>query len=540
MLAHARSIRTPLLTTVIVSLAIMVAGGVISLTSLGSIAVRFTSFVEHDQPRLQAYSGMYAQGLQTGQAIRNIILDPANSRAYENLEKAQKDFSAHLDAAIGLAGEEAEAAALKDIAQRWAANMALKNKIRDLAKAGLQAEAVAMLNKEETPSWRDMKDILLKRTEEQAVAVEASKKAVQEQADRGRMLTIATFIVAFAVALLMLTIAVNRVRRPLLELEESISQLESGDGDLTRRLPVRSRDEVGRTAESFNKFLNSLQATISDVQAEAERVAHDASQVAGTIQHMSAASSRQADASSSIAAAIEQLVTSIESVAASALSVREQSDVGLRQAQTGSRSVDDLSRAMDRIDQAINGVAEATVQFVTDSRTITGLTSEVKDIANQTNLLALNAAIEAARAGEHGRGFAVVADEVRGLAEKSGKAAAEIDRITQSMESNSTNLEEAIRASGEVLGQSRGLLERVAAVLHENAAVADREHQGIDEINHSIREQESAGQEIGRNLDFISGAAEQASDAARETSASAQSLKASAERLRATVSRFRV
>jgi methyl-accepting chemotaxis protein len=535
-----RSMRTPLLATVIVSLLIMLAGGVFALNALEGIAGRFSEFVERDQARLQAYNGMYAQGLQTGQAIRNIILDPANPKAYQNLEKAQKDFSDHLEAATRLAADDAERAVVKDMAQRWTTNTALKNKTRDLARAGLQAEAVSVLNKEETPSWRDIKDILLKRTEEQAAAVEASKKAVQEQAARGRTLSIAAFIVAFVAALLMLTVAVNRVRKPLLELEESISRIESGDGDLTRRLPVRTRDEVGRTAESFNKFLDGLQATIANVQAEADTVAKEASQVASTIENVSSASVQQADASSSIAAAIQQLVTSIESVAASAQSVRDTSDLGLRQAQAGGRSVEELRQEMDRIEQAINGIAEATLQFVNNSRTITALTGEVKDIANQTNLLALNAAIEAARAGEHGRGFAVVADEVRGLAEKSGKAAAEIDHITQSIHAQSQNLEQAIRASTDVLRQSRESLESVAGVLHENAAVADRGHRGIDEISHSTAEQKSAGHEIGRHLDFIADAAERTSNGARETSDSAQALKASAVRLQASVGRFRV
>jgi methyl-accepting chemotaxis protein len=536
----ARSIRTPLLVTVVVSLLIMLIGGFIALKTLNDVTTRFSGFVEQDLIRLQSYSGMYAQGLQTGQAIRNIILDPANPKAYENLEKAQKDFSGHLDEATRHAGDEAEATLLKDLAQRWSANVTIKNRVRDLAKAGLQGEAIALLNKEETPSWRNLKDILLKRSDDMTAAVEASKRAVIDQAGRGRTLTISVFVAAFLAALLMLTLVVNRVRHPLIELEDSISRLDTGDGDLTRRLPVTSQDEVGRTATSFNKFLNGLQSTIANVQAEAGRVAQEATQVAGTIEGISASSVQQADASSSIAAAIEELVTSIESVSASTQLVREQSEAGMRQAQSGSRSVDSLRDEMSRIEDSINAIADATTRFVADSRTITALTSEVKDIANQTNLLALNAAIEAARAGEHGRGFAVVADEVRGLAEKSGKAAAEIDRITQSMDSKSTNLEDAIHASTEVLQQSRRSLEEVAVVLQENAATAEQEHAGIDDINHSIAEQKTAGHEIGRNLDLIAGSAEQNSTAARSTSSSAQALKSSAERLRATVSRFRV
>jgi methyl-accepting chemotaxis protein len=540
MQGDAKSIRTPLLVAVIVSLLVMLMGGVIALWSLADVADRFAEFVDRDQARLQAYSGMYAQGLQTGQAIRNIILDPANPKAYKNLEAAQKEFVDNLQVAQKLAGNSDETSAMADMERRWTANSALKNRVRDLAKGGQVAEAVQVLNKEETPSWRDIKDVLLKRTEAQATAVAAAKKEVAEQASRNRFISIVAFIAAFALALVLMTTAINRLRRPLLGLEESMRQLESGDGDLTRRLPVESTDEIGRASASFNKFLDGLQRTIADVQREANSVADNSAQVANAAGGMSSASETQSNASAAIAAAIEQLVTSIESVAASAQEVQTTSNRSLSHAQDGSKSVADLRQEMTRIEQSMQGISEATERFVANSRTITSLTSQVKEIANQTNLLALNAAIEAARAGEHGRGFAVVADEVRGLAEKSRKAATEIDKITQGIQAESQNVEGAIRSGGEVLQTSRDTLEKVADILRSSMDVVDLEHQGVDDINHSLTEQKSAGQEIGRNLESISTSAEATSGSARGTLTTAQALKASADRLKASVSRFRV
>jgi methyl-accepting chemotaxis protein len=537
---NSRSIRTPLLAIVVLSSMIMLAGGIIALWSLAAVAGRFNEFVERDQARLQAYNGMYAQGLQTGQAIRNIILDPANPKAFKNLEAAQQEFGQHLASAQQLAADTAEAGLLTDIEKRWAANTQLKNRIRDLAKAGQHNDAVQVLNKEETISWREIKDILLQRGKEQASAVAESKRSVEEQAARGKLLTVLAFLVAFAVTGTMVTMIVGRLRQPLLHLEESMRQLESGDGDLTRRLPVETRDEAGRTALSFNNFLSSLQTTIAEVQVDADEVARESAQVASAVASMSQASGRQAEASAAIAAAIEELVTSIESVAASAQSVKETSDLSLHQAEQGTRSIAALRQEVDRIDQSIRSIAQVTEQFVTKSRTITDLTGEVKDIADQTNLLALNAAIEAARAGEHGRGFAVVADEVRGLAEKSGKAAAEINDITQGIRNESGNLENAVRSSVDILAEARASLDALSGVLHESTAVINREHLGIDEINNALLEQKAAGQEIGRNLESIARTSEQTSHATGETASSAERLQTISALVRASVGRFRV
>jgi methyl-accepting chemotaxis protein len=533
------SIRTPLLIAAALSLLIMLAGGLVSLWTLEQVAGRFETFVERDQARLQAYGGMYAQGLQTGQAIRNIILDPANPKAYKNLEDAQNQFETHLAVATQLADSDAERTVTTDLTRRWAANRQAKNRIRDLAKGGQGSEAIQILNKEETPSWREMKDILLKRSEEQTAAVNAARHEVSTLASRGRMLSITAFLVALVVAATMLSATIARIRRPLLHLEESIRQLESGDGDLTRRLTVDSDDEVGRAARSFNAFLDGLHRSISAVQAEASKVNAEASRVAATVADLSDASARQSQSAAAIASAIESLLGGMEAVAQAAREVKATSDVSLQRTEEGGTRLARLRHEIDRVAASVEGIAAATNQFVTNSRTITGLTGEVKEIANQTNLLALNAAIEAARAGEHGRGFAVVADEVRGLAEKSGRAASEIDSITQIIQGESENLEGAVRTGVDILANSHTTLEAVAETLRESAAIVGQEHAGIAQIDRTLGEQRALGADIGQNLQAITRATDQTSQATQATATSARALEGIAASLLSGIGRFK-
>ena len=539
-MSASKSIRTPLLVMLLLSLMIMMSGGIVALLALNGVANRFASFVDTDQARQLAYQQMYAQGLQTGQALRNIILDASNPKAYANLDAAQQAFQNALQGAQKLTNDQDEAKALLDLEQRWQTNVNLKNRIRDLAKAGQGTEAVALLNKEETPSWRDIKDILLKRAEGQAAAVLEAKQTVAKMAGNGKTISILAFALAVVLAFVLMTLTVNRLRQPLLRLEQSIRQLESGDGDLTRRLPIETDNEIGRTAASFNQFLDHLQTTIRNVQQEADAVARESSRLVTAIESLTAVSNTQANAANDITQAVGHLVSDIDAVSSSTQEVQETADLSLHHADDGSKGLADLGQQMARVEEAIHGIAQAAQQFSASSNSISGLTGQVKDIANQTNLLALNAAIEAARAGEHGRGFAVVADEVRSLAEKSSTAAAEIDRITQGICNQSTDLAAAVQASSQVFQDGKTSLDTVVNLLHACATAVEQEHDGVETINSALHSQKKEGHNISSSLTTITNSAEQTRNAAETTNLSAQALQESASRLRTSVGHFRV
>ncbi len=209
----------------------------------------------------------------------------------------------------------------------------------------------------------------------------------------------------------------------------------------------------------------NLAKTVARVRSSSEQVASAASQLASTATQVSEASQAQSEAASSTASAVEEVTVSINAVAQNAHDVRKLAQSSLEQTERGNADMGELAAEIHKVEGAVEEIATSVEAFVHSAQAITAMTKQVKDIAEQTNLLALNAAIEAARAGEQGRGFAVVADEVRKLAEKSGQSAAQIDEVTQKLGSQSDVVNRAISLGIESLATSRQHLDNVVATL---------------------------------------------------------------------------
>jgi methyl-accepting chemotaxis protein len=275
---------------------------------------------------------------------------------------------------------------------------------------------------------------------------------------------------------------------------------------------------------------------VSDSAHEVTAAARDLAAGAGQV---AASSHKQNDTSVAASGAVDQMVSAIASIAQSTEGVHEQSRESLRRSQEGNVSLSKLIGEIAVVESTVRGIADAVRQFVESTVAITNMTKEVRDIADQTNLLALNAAIEAARAGEQGRGFAVVADEVRKLAEKSAGSASEIDGITRALSQRSDAVQRSIQSGLDHLSASQESMESVAAVLGEASDSVTRVGVGLDAIANSTDEQRRVSGEVAANIDSIANMAKENNKAVEQTAAAAKKLEHLASDLQDIVGRFR-
>jgi methyl-accepting chemotaxis protein len=331
----------------------------------------------------------------------------------------------------------------------------------------------------------------------------------------------------------------NVVTTPIDKMVAGLRNIARGEGDLTQRLEVRGSDEIGLAATAFNDMMAKMASLVRQVSDSASEVSAAARHLVAGADQVATSSHRQNDTSAQAANSVEQMVSAITSIAHSTEAVHEQSRDSLRRSEEGNVSLSRLIGELSAVETTVSDIAESVREFVSSTVAITHMTREVKDIADQTNLLALNAAIEAARAGEQGRGFAVVADEVRKLAEKSAGSASEIDAITRALSQKSDAVQRSIQSGLDHLASSQNSLEAVAEVLGEASGAVSRVGQGLDAIANATEEQHRVSGQVAANIESIASMARENDSAIEQTAGAAQTLDRLAANLQDVVGRFK-
>ena len=295
-------------------------------------------------------------------------------------------------------------------------------------------------------------------------------------------------------------------------------------GDLAFDVATRADDDKSLLA-ALAVMQHRLREMVAQIRAAAGQLGDTAVRLSSMTDGLSSSTAAQSEAAAGSAAAVDEMSVSVRSVADNAEQVDRLSADSLKGAREGKEALARMIGEIAEVQAAVGDVAETAAAFIDNTKVITRMTREVRDIADQTNLLALNAAIEAARAGEQGRGFAVVADEVRKLAEKSALAAQEIDNVTQSLGDKSALVEHAIQRGKGSLLTSREHLERVAEVLEVVNQKASDANQGMANIAISVKEQTIASEGIAQNIESIARMAEENREAVQHAVQAAHRLE---------------
>jgi len=468
--------------------------------------------------------------LLTDTADMAVEMDRVKSRL-KDYDEAEKQLS-------GMVKAEAGKALLTKINTARDATRPGVTKVLDLVNMNSRAEATKVLLKEVAPNQKKWTDALAEMInyEEQETAKDVA--LAHTAYARARNVTLLFSGIALVLGSLFAWFIARGVKQAVFELQRAMTRMQA-DGDLTQRVKINGQDEIGLAAQSFNALMESFQGIIRNVHTHADDVSGAATELSAASAQVAQGSQQQSEAAAATAAAVEEVTVSITSVANSAEEVHALSQNSLERTRKGNERLSELVGEIDLVEAAVKDIAQSVQEFVHSTNAITHMTKQVKDIAEQTNLLALNAAIEAARAGEQGRGFAVVADEVRKLAEKSAQSALEIDAVTQTLGQQSVAVEKAIEKGRHSLQTSQDVLETVAIVLSEANESVAHASEGVENITASVKEQTAASNEIAQNVEKIAQMAEENSAAIQQTSVAAQHLEQLASALQNEVGRFK-
>jgi methyl-accepting chemotaxis protein len=310
-------------------------------------------------------------------------------------------------------------------------------------------------------------------------------------------------------------------------------------GDLAFQLELRPGDTESLSA-AIGGMQQSLRQTVGQLTGASSQLDVAVGRIGAMTGDILNSAVRQSESAQTTGTTLGQLEDTLRQVTSNAESVGQQIAVSMQQTEIANESLSKLIGEISAVEDAVGEIATKAAEFIESTQVITGMTREVRDIADQTNLLALNAAIEAARAGEQGRGFAVVADEVRKLAEKSAVAASEIDAVTKAMGSRSGDVEKAIQRGMASLATSQNHLEEVAIALGDsNQAV----HQSVAEaelIVDSARQQSATTRSVTNHMDEIVSMATATTAAVEQTAAAVRDLEGLSHGLAAAANRFRL
>lgn len=334
--------------------------------------------------------------------------------------------------------------------------------------------------------------------------------------------------------------ASSRVTRPILEMKVAMADIASGEGDLTKRLAIKSHDEVGQLAEQFNLFTDKLHRLLIEAAQSTQAVADAAGHLKDLSQSTSDEVKQEQRQVDSVSSAVTQMATMVQEISENALQSNQAATEAEQQANDGMQLANSARTELQQLAQSIDDAVQAVGGLSQESENIGAVIDVINSIAEQTNLLALNAAIEAARAGEQGRGFAVVADEVRSLASRTQHSTDDIRKMVERLQSMTSQTQLAMQDGQQKSERGVEHAQNVAASLsHISESIGTVQAQST-QIADATNQQTIVAEDINRSLVAISSVSDKASDNAGQLAADATRLSEVAGELREVINQFKL
>jgi methyl-accepting chemotaxis protein len=516
----------------------------VSFTSFQSLERSLTEVRDEGVPNAMVAKDMQMQVVQIQQWLTDISATRGQDGlddGFKEAEKAHARFLADLNTLAASYAAEKDQAGLAEtekLKQRMDVWYGVGKKMAKTYIDGGAPEGNKVMgefDKVSTQLQEAMEPIIKSQVDEATREIAAAISNAQ-RVQNITLIGILITVIVLAAGGVMLS---NGIARPLAQMSSRMADL-IGQRDFSVRVEVSGNDEIASAGRSFNELVSALRAIMHELNIDVHSIDSTARELADAIAKSAHSSQTTSTAASAMAAAVEEMSVSLDQMRDNTQAAQEVVSSAGRYSQEGSEVIGKTIADMQRISSAVQQTADVIAELGQHTGHISGIVAVIREVADQTNLLALNAAIEAARAGEQGRGFAVVADEVRKLAERTSGATQEISSRIESIQNSSTNAVARMQSAVTEADHGARLADEARTAIASIRQSTDQVGEVFRDIVHAIAEQSTAGRSIASQVEAVANAADENSNAVAHTADAAGTLKNLSHSIRAQIDQFKV